>query len=136
LFPGAIEAIAALRTREDVILGIATGKSQRGVAHILERHGWHGHFATVQTSDDAPSKPDPAMILQAARAVGLEPADAVMVGDTTFDILMAKAAGCPSLGVSWGNHPVEALQGAGAAHVIDHFDELVPWLGRTWERLA
>ena len=128
MFPGAVEVIEALRAQEDVILGIATGKSQRGVAHILERQGWQGYFATVQTADDAPSKPNPAMVLQAARAVGVDPADAVMIGDTTFDILMARAAGSASIGVSWGNHPVEALRGAGAGHIIDHFDELVPWL--------
>ena len=136
LFPGAVEAIEALRAQEDVVLGIATGKSQRGVAHILERQGWLGHFATIQTADDAPSKPDPAMVLQAARAVGVDPAEAVMIGDTTFDILMARAAGCASIGVSWGNHPVEALRGAGAGHIIEHFDELVPLLAQKGEKVA
>src|SRR5215475_3167939 len=70
LFAGVAELIAALARREDVVLGIATGKSRRGVARILEREAWSGHFLTIQTADDNPSKPDPAMILQAMAEVG------------------------------------------------------------------
>jgi len=137
LFPGAVEVVEALRARSDIVLGIATGKSRRGVSHIIERLGWHSHFATVQTADDAPSKPDPTMVLQAARAVGLDPASAIMIGDTTFDMAMACSAGCSAVGVSWGNHPVEALRVAGAHHVIDHFDELVPLISKdNWDRAA
>ena len=137
LFPGAIEVVEALAARDDVVLGIATGKSRRGVAHIFERLGWHNHFATVQTADDAPSKPDPAMVLQAARAVGIDPGHAIMIGDTTYDMAMARSAGSSAIGVAWGNHPVEALRSAGAGHVISHFDELVPLIDQgNWDRAA
>ena len=128
LFPGAAETIRLLSARQDVVLGIATGKSRRGVAHLLERHGWEHTFRTIQTADDAPSKPDPGMLLRALAETGSVPDGAVMVGDTTFDMAMARAAGIRPVGVSWGYHPVPALREAGAEIVIDGFDELEPAL--------
>ena len=128
LFPGAAETVARLAARPDIVLGIATGKSRRGVAHILERHGWRDVFATIQTADDAPSKPDPGMLLRAMAETGVAPAATVMVGDTSFDMGMARAAGVRTIGVSWGYHPVPALREAGAATIIDRFSELEPAL--------
>lgn len=124
LFPGVAETVAALAARSDVVLGIATGKSRRGVAHLVERHGWENVFATIQTADDAPSKPDPGMLLAAMAETGIGPADAMMVGDTTFDMEMARAAGIRPIGVSWGYHPVAALREAGAERVIGAMSEL------------
>lgn len=126
LFPGAAETVAALGQREDVILGIATGKSRRGVDRILESFGWQNTFATVQNADSAPSKPDPGMVLQGAREVGLAPENVIMIGDTSFDILMGRSAGAGTVGVSWGNHPVAELREAGADHIIDDFSQLLP----------
>jgi phosphoglycolate phosphatase len=126
LFPGAADAVAELRQRHDVILGLATGKSRRGVDRILESFGWEGLFATIQTADTAPSKPHPGMIVQGAGEVGLRPADAIMIGDTSFDILMGRSAGAHTIGVSWGNHPVTDLAEAGADHIIDDFAQLLP----------
>ena len=126
LFPGAAEAVAELRRRDDVILGLATGKSRRGVDRILESFGWEGLFATIQTADTAPSKPDPGMVVQGAGEVGLRPEDAIMIGDTSFDILMGRSAGARTIGVSWGNHPVSDLTEAGADHIIDDFGQLLP----------
>lgn len=126
LFPGAAEAVAELRQRHDVILGLATGKSRRGVDRILESFGWEGLFATIQTADTAPSKPHPGMIVQGAGEVGLRPEDAIMIGDTSFDILMGRSAGAHTIGVSWGNHPVADLAEAGADHIIDDFAQLLP----------
>ena len=127
LFPGAAETVTALRQRDDVVLGIATGKSMRGVKRILDNFGWSkGIFATIQTADKAPSKPDPGMVLQGAREVGLPPEQAIMIGDTSFDILMGRAAGAGTVGVSWGNHLVAELQEAGADHIIDDFGQLLP----------
>ncbi len=73
LYPGAADAIAELARRDDIVLGIATGKSQRGVRLVLGHHGLLDHFITVQTADDAPSKPDPGMVLAAMREAGAEP---------------------------------------------------------------
>src|SRR5215204_3202861 len=77
LFKGAAELLAELAARDDVELGIATGKSRRGVAHLLDRHGWAGIFATIQTADDHPSKPHPAMLQKALAETGAEPRESV-----------------------------------------------------------
>lgn len=119
LFPGMGELIAQLHARKDVRLGIATGKSRRGVDHILAKYGWEGWFATTQTADDAPSKPDPAMLRQAMEEAGAKPAMTVMVGDTTYDMMMARDAGAAAVGVAWGYHPPGALFGAGAVTVAE-----------------
>lgn len=133
LFPGAHDLLAKLRARDDVVLGIATGKSRRGVAHLIEKHGWEGWFSTVQTSDDHPSKPHPSMIVTALAETGLEPAAAIMIGDTSFDIAMARAAGAGAAGVAWGNHPRDELTRAGAHSISNDFNELEQHLESLWQ---
>ncbi len=129
LYPGARETLDALSARDDVLLGIATGKAMRGVRHMQESHGLEGRFVTIQTADKAPSKPHPGMILQAMTETGAEPSRTVMIGDTDFDMEMARAAGVAGLGVSWGYHPRARLKAAGAIRILDRFEELVPALG-------
>jgi phosphoglycolate phosphatase len=124
LFPGAVDLITELARQDGVALGIATGKSRRGVAHLVERYGWHQVFATIQTADDAPSKPDPAMLRQAISEVGAAPGDTVMIGDSTFDMAMARAAGVRPIGVAWGYHSIAALEEAGAEAVVDSYRDL------------
>ncbi len=131
LFPGAAELVAELSGRDEVVLGIATGKSRRGVAHLLARHGWEGVFATIQTADDHPSKPHPAMLEQALAETGAEPRDSVMIGDSTFDMAMARAAGIGAIGVSWGYHRPEALRETGAEAIVGSYRELRDHLRRT-----
>jgi phosphoglycolate phosphatase len=123
LFPGAAAAIANLLD-EGYLLGIATGKARRGVTHVLDRHGLHDHFVTIQTVDTSPGKPHPDMILKAMEETGAEPQHAVMIGDTSFDIEMARAAKVSAIGVTWGNHPVVELTAAGAHQLVDRFDDL------------
>lgn len=123
LFPGAREALAALEA-DGWILGLATGKSRRGVAAMLERCGFEGFFATIQTADDNPGKPHPGMLLRAMEAVGAEAEATVMIGDTTFDMLMARGAGTGALGVSWGYHGVDELLEAGAELLIEEYAAL------------
>ena len=125
MFPGAREAIGALSALDGVLLGIATGKSRRGVDRLLEREGLEGSFATIMTADDAPSKPHPAMIEQAMDAVGARAGETVMVGDTTFDILMARAASVAAIGVAWGYHERAELTEAGASAIVEDFDALL-----------
>jgi len=125
LFPGAREAIEALSAQQDIVMGIATGKSRRGVNHLLDREGFHGIFTTIQTADDAPSKPHPAMIEQAMSETGARPDETVMIGDTTFDMLMARAASTSAIGVSWGYHDPVELEEAGAVRLVSDFDELM-----------
>jgi phosphoglycolate phosphatase len=131
VFPGAAELLAELSARDDAVLGIATGKSRRGVAHLLERQGWQGFFATIQTADDAPSKPHPAMIEQALAETGADPRASLMVGDSTFDMAMARAAGIGAVGVSWGYHRPESLREAGAGTIVASFAELRAYLHAT-----
>ncbi len=126
LYDGARMALDLLQQREDVVLGMATGKSRRGLEAILESHGLQNHFITLQTSDDAPSKPHPAMLHQAMHATGTDAAATVFVGDTSFDMEMARAAGVTGIGVNWGYHDRSELAEAGAACLIDHFNELPP----------
>ena len=123
-FPGAREVVARYGARGDLMLGVATGKSRRGVAHLFERAGWGPLFATVQTADDHPSKPAPDMILAALAETGVTQDDAVMIGDTSFDMAMARAAGVRAIGVDWGYHATADLMDAGAERVISNFMEL------------
>lgn len=130
LFDGALEAICDLAARDECLLGIATGKSRRGVHHLFERFDLHDSFHTVQTADDHPSKPHPSMVRQAIAETGAAPARSIVVGDTVFDMEMARAAGAGAIGVSWGYHDAEHLPRAGAHTVIDGFADLVPAVER------
>jgi phosphoglycolate phosphatase len=125
LYDGISAAISALAAREDTVLGIATGKSKRGVARLLAQEKWQGHFVTIQTADDHPSKPHPSMILQAMVETGADPRQTVMIGDTTYDMEMALNAGVGAIGVSWGYHTGDRLRGAGAHSIITQGSELL-----------
>lgn len=124
LFPGAQAVVEAFAARDDVALGLATGKSRRGVAHLIERFGWASRFDTIQTADDAPSKPHPGMVLRALEETGIAAREAVVIGDTSFDMEMAVSAGAQAIGVSWGNHDADALKKAGASTILTSFDDL------------
>ncbi|MFA5957998.1 HAD-IA family hydrolase [Hyphomicrobium sp.] len=124
LFPQAKETIARLAARDDHLLGIATGKSRRGIDRLFDREGWHGSFATIQTADDHPSKPHPSMLQRAMLETDGKPEVTVMVGDTTYDMAMARSAGVAAIGVAWGYHTVADLEGAGAHIIIERFEDL------------
>lgn len=132
LFPGAAAALAALTARGGILLGVATGKSRRGLDHIVAAHGLQGAFATMQVADDHPSKPHPSMVRACLSETGVAPDRAVMVGDTTFDIEMGRAAGIATVGVRWGYHRAPALGAAGADRIIGRFADLVPALDEIW----
>ncbi len=132
LYPGAREALTRLSRETGTMMGVATGKAMRGLRHALEAHDLGGFFQTLQTADGHPSKPHPSMLTTAMRDAGT--VRGAMVGDTEFDIHMAKNAGLAAIGVSWGYHPVERLREAGADIVIDHFDALDDALGTVWAR--
>lgn len=123
LFPGAREAIDAI-DKAGWILGLATGKSHRGLVATLERHEIIGRFATLQTADRALGKPHPDMLLKAMAESGVEPKATAMIGDTTFDMEMAKSAGTVAIGVAWGYHDPEELRAAGADRVVADFASL------------
>ena len=127
-FGGAADLLVALAEHNDVRLGIATGHVSHAIAPALERFGWQSHFCTVQTADKAPSKPHPGMVLQALSEANVEAGDAIMIGDTAFDIEMACAAGVRGVAVSWGYHRPDRLQGAGASRVVNDMSELRDYL--------
>ena len=127
LFEGIAELLARLH-RAGWTLGVATGKSDRGLTGCLTMHGVFDLFVTLQTADRHPSKPHPSMLETAMAEAGARPNDTVMIGDTVYDIEMARAAGCRALGVAWGYHAPHELLAAGAEAVAE-----TP--ARLWEML-
>lgn len=128
LFSGASALLRRLAASDSLVLGIATGKSRRGVDRLLEAEGFRGMFATIQTADDAPSKPHPAMLLQAMAETGAAPEGTIMIGDSIFDMTMAANAGVMAVAVGWGYCHPSQLQRAGAAHTVRSFAELGAFL--------
>ena len=121
MFSGAMDALQALHAQDNTLLAVATGKSKRGLDKMIERHGLEGLFVSQQVADFHPSKPHPAMVLQALADTGVDPKRAVMIGDTTYDMDMGRAGGVGTIGVSWGYHDVASLN---ADIVIDNFAAL------------
>ena len=123
LYDGIAPLLRSLHAR-GWLLGVATGKSDRGLQGCLVKHGIFDLFVTLQTADRHPSKPDPAMLEAAMHEAGAQAADTVMIGDTAFDMAMARAAGCRAIGVAWGYHPPVELIAAGADAVAQTSAEL------------
>lgn len=132
LYDGIGALIAELSADPDLRLGIATGKSRRGLRLLLQGHSLEEIFVTQQVADDHPSKPHPSMLLAAMAETGIRPERAVMIGDTSFDMEMGRAAGVATIGVSWGYHPVEALLGAGADRIVNRAAEIPAAIGQLW----
>ncbi|WP_412505374.1 HAD-IA family hydrolase [Roseovarius sp. SYSU LYC5161] len=116
------------------ILGIATGKSRRGLDKLLDGHGIRHLFLTQQVSDHHPSKPHPSMLHAAMDETGIERGNAVMIGDTSYDMEMARAAGVTGIGVGWGYHGPDAMHEA--AHVLEDFRDLPEFLENHWRGAA
>lgn len=127
LYDGIREALQALHSAR-WSLAVATGKSDRGLASTLATNDLAELFESLQTADRHPSKPHPAMLEAALVECGAAPADAVMIGDTSFDMEMAKAAGVRAIGVAWGYHEPEELLRAEAEIVAEtpaHLTEIL-----------
>ncbi len=131
LYPGVLEVLEKLHAVPEILMGVATGKSQRGLDALIEAHGLGRYFVTRQCADHHPSKPHPSMIEVALAETGVAPEAAVMVGDTAFDMEMAAAAGIAAVGVGWGYHRPEML--TGARRVIDRFEALPAALDEIWK---
>lgn len=123
LYDGMRELLDRLRD-DGWLLAVATGKSDRGLEAVLAAHNLRDHFVSLQTADRHPSKPHPAMLEACLFEAGAQPAHAVMIGDTTFDIVMAREANIRSVGVSWGYHDPAELTEAGAIGVADTMEQL------------
>ena len=132
LYPGAVEALDTL-IAAGVLLGVATGKGRRGLAHTLERHGLQDRFVVLKTADDGPSKPHPQILEDAMAELGARPETTVMLGDTAFDMAMARAAGAHALGVAWGYHAPSDLAEHGAHAILHAYAEAPPAVFRLLE---
>jgi phosphoglycolate phosphatase len=118
LFDGIPELLDALEA-DGWLLAVATGKSDRGLAHCLDCHGYAKRFLSLQTADRHPSKPHPSMVEQAMSDAGASPRTTIVIGDTAFDMGMAVAAGATAIGAGWGYHDADELMAGGAVAVAD-----------------
>lgn len=131
--PGAPEAVAEL-DRQEYLLAVATGKGRRGLTKDLQELALDRYFLATRTVDEAPSKPHPQMLLEILDELGIAADRALMVGDTTFDLEMARNAGVDGVGVLCGSHGREALMGVGARACLERLADLPAWLARDASR--
>lgn len=124
LYSGIRELLFKLNADPNFILGMVTGKSRRGVKSICERHQLDC-FVTIRTADDCPSKPDPAMVSECCFETGIDANHCFVIGDSIYDMQMAKTAGATAIGVSWGYNSVDALINAGAQYILAKPEDLI-----------
>ncbi|MBU2957428.1 HAD-IA family hydrolase [Paracoccus sp. 1_MG-2023] len=129
LYDGARECLDLLGARDDLMLAVATGKSRRGLDAMIEAHGLQNRFLSLQTADGHPSKPHPAMLMAAMSECGADADRTAMIGDTSFDMQMARGAGATGIGVAWGYHDSDLLRQAGAARIAPDFAQLERIIG-------
>ncbi len=132
LFPGIVELLDALED-DGYVLAIVTSRTNRRLEDLLADNGVGGRFVSIKSADQGPGKPNPFLLNEAMRETGVDAADTVMIGDTTYDVLTARNAGTGAIGVTWGVHPAHELEGAGAHHIADEVDELVNYIDRLIE---
>jgi phosphoglycolate phosphatase len=127
LFPGAGEALAALH-EAGYWLAVATGKSRRGLDEALAQSGLGGWFHATRCADETFSKPHPQMLLELLEEFGIDAAEGLMIGDTEYDLLMARNAGVASVAVSCGAHAPERLLALEPLVCLPGVDALPGWL--------
>jgi phosphoglycolate phosphatase len=128
LFDGVLESLEAFRA-EGYRLAVATGKARRGLDRVLKAHGWLDYFDATRAADETASKPDPLMLNQIMQHCGVGPEKALMIGDASFDLLMARNAGMDSVAVGYGAQALDSLRQFEPRLAIEHFSELRTWLG-------
>ncbi len=133
LFDGVIDLLDEL-DRKGYLLAIITSRNSHRLDELLHRQGIADRFVSLKTADHGPGKPNPDLMLQTLSEVGIARHDAVMIGDTTFDIQMACGAGTSAIGVEWGVHDAEELLGAGAHHIAEAVHELPEAIDRLTAR--
>lgn len=125
LYPGIRDVLDGLRADPWTVLGVATGKSLRGLTKLIEGHGLEQYFTTRQVADHHPSKPHPSMVLTALSETGVAARDSVLIGDTSYDMDMGRAAGVKTIGVGWGYHPADRLQADAVARTAAELPDLI-----------
>ena len=124
MFEGMREQIVELGQMDDTLLGIITMKSRRGLNRVVDAYDIRQYFQVLKSADDGPGKPAPDLMLDAMAETGVTAEQALMVGDTSFDIMMAKAAGARAVGVAWGYQTVDELEDSGADAIADTHEDL------------
>ncbi|MGB6243101.1 MAG: HAD-IA family hydrolase [Castellaniella sp.] len=127
LFDGQAQLLRDLHAR-GIVLAVATGKSRQGLNTSIERLGLQGLFQATRTVDEARGKPDPDMLEQLLMELDLAPETVLMVGDTTHDVLMAKAAGIDSLAVSYGAHRASLLESSQPTALVGTVPDMQAWI--------
>lgn len=127
LFDGVLPLLAELKQRSHH-LAVATGKSRAGLDAALRAVQLQGLFDASRTADETAGKPDPRMLRKLTREFGLHPSRVLMVGDTTHDLQMARNAGCASVAVSYGAHPVDGFSELEPLFVAHSVAQLRDWL--------
>ena len=134
LFPHGDEVLRTLHS-QGYLPGVATGKSQPGLEAVLENHKLRDILSTLQTADGHPGKPHPSMLHQAMTETGVEANDTLMLGDTSFDMVMAMNTGAHPVGAVWGYHSADALRAAGARTVLGNYCDLLPCVETLWSEV-
>lgn len=129
LFDGVVESMQAFR-EDGYRLAVATGKARRGLDRVLKANGWQDYFDATRAADETASKPDPLMLNEIMAHCGVAPQRSLMIGDASFDLLMARNAGMDSVAVGYGAQPLESLRQFEPRLAIEHFSELRTWLNR------
>lgn len=124
LFPGVVETLQQLRGAEHR-LAVATGKSRAGLNRAFSSTGLGEHFETSRCADEGAGKPDPEMLHVILEETGVSPEEAIMVGDTEYDLDMAQRAGMAGVGVSYGAHDADRLHAYNPLAVLDRIDDLL-----------
>ena len=128
MFEGMRQLICNLGEMGDTFLGIVTMKSGRGLNRVVDAYEIRQFFQTLKSADDGPGKPAPDLLLAAMGECGVRPEQTIMVGDTSFDMLMAKSAGACAIGVSWGYQDIDELEESGADHIVESAEALTTLL--------
>lgn len=125
-FDGIVPLLKQLKKR-GFLLAVATGKSRRGLDHLLENHALHELFDDTRTADETAGKPNPLMLHELMQAWDVDPRQLLMIGDTSHDLQMARNAGCPSLAVTYGAHAEAELRALQPLAVLDTVPQLADW---------
>jgi phosphoglycolate phosphatase len=126
LFPGMTDLLAFLKGKH--LLAVATGKSRRGLDRALDAGGLRHYFASSRCADETHPKPHPAMLLELMEELDIDRDKVLMIGDTTHDLEMARAAGVDSLGVTYGAHQEAGLRACSPLNCFSSVNQLHEWL--------
>lgn len=131
LYEGIAPMLEELFLQDDILIGAVTGKSRRGLGHMLDLHGYASKFVVSRTADDCPSKPHPAMVLECCVETGVDPAATMVIGDSVYDMQMSRSAGADAIGVSWGYGATADLATSGASAIAESPDDILKLVLKT-----